>query len=137
MRGLLIGNVPGAVYRERGTARIHNGSGVSEHGRSGKRIRTILLDLSRRTVRRIRWNLFWAFAYNAIGMALAAAGRIHPLPAAVLMIASSLIVVAGSVGGEEVLPEPRRAGGGEADDRGGSDPGSALEVLAGAEATAP
>jgi heavy metal translocating P-type ATPase len=79
-----------------------------------------LLDLSRRTVRRIRFNLFWAFAYNAIGMALAAAGRIHPLTAAVLMIASSLIVVAGSVGADEEAGAPPRAGDGAPEARGAS-----------------
>ncbi|MBI4602734.1 MAG: heavy metal translocating P-type ATPase [Planctomycetes bacterium] len=58
-----------------------------------------LVQLSRRTVRRIRFNLFWSFAYNAAGMGLAAAGIVHPIVAAALMIASSLLVVAGSVTG--------------------------------------
>ncbi len=44
----------------------------------------------RRTVRR---NLFWAFAYNGIAMAFAAAGRLNPLIAAAAMIASSLIIL--------------------------------------------
>lgn len=41
----------------------------------------------------LRQNLFWAFAYNALGMFLAAGGFLRPLYAAFAMVASSLIVV--------------------------------------------
>jgi heavy metal translocating P-type ATPase len=58
-----------------------------------------LLDLSRTTVRRVRFNLFWSFAYNTGGMLAAAAGWIHPVIAALLMVASSLTVVAGAYAG--------------------------------------
>jgi P-type E1-E2 ATPase len=47
-----------------------------------------------RTVRRtIRANLFWAFAYNGVAIAIAAAGRLNPLVAAAAMIASSLFTL--------------------------------------------
>ncbi len=50
------------------------------------------LDLSRRTMRVIRQNLWWAFSYNAVAIPLAAAGRITPVVSAALMAASSLLV---------------------------------------------
>ena len=51
-----------------------------------------VIGLARRTVAIARLNLFWAFFYNAIGLALAVAGLLHPLFGAVAMMASSLFV---------------------------------------------
>jgi len=45
------------------------------------------------TRRRIRQNLGWALAYNAIAIPLAATGMLSPLVAAVAMSASSILVV--------------------------------------------
>ncbi len=56
-----------------------------------------LLDLSRRTVSTARWNLFWAFAYNAIGLYFAATGRLTPVFAASAMVVSSGFVVLNSL----------------------------------------
>jgi heavy metal translocating P-type ATPase len=56
-----------------------------------------LAALSRRTGRTIRWNLFWAFGYNAACIPLAATGVVHPAVAAAAMVASSLFVVSGSL----------------------------------------
>jgi Cu+-exporting ATPase len=39
------------------------------------------LDISDRTVAKIRQNLFWAFAYNAAGIPLAAMGYLNPVVA--------------------------------------------------------
>jgi Cu+-exporting ATPase len=48
-----------------------------------------------RRVRRVaRQSLAWAFAYNAVGVALAAAGALDPIVASLAMIASSVAVVA-------------------------------------------
>jgi heavy metal translocating P-type ATPase len=55
-----------------------------------------LVALSRRTRRIIVQNLAWAFGYNAIALAAAAAGRLHPLLAAIAMVVSSLIVLSNS-----------------------------------------
>ncbi len=51
------------------------------------------LDIARRTHRTIRQGLFWAFAYNVIGIPLAAFGLLNPLVAGVAMALSSVSVV--------------------------------------------
>ncbi len=51
---------------------------------------------SRKVLRTIKWNLGWAFAYNIIGIGLAACGLLHPVFSALAMIASSLLIVANS-----------------------------------------
>ncbi|QHE83560.1 heavy metal translocating P-type ATPase [Hydrogenophaga sp. BPS33] len=51
------------------------------------------LDVSRRTVRKIRQNLFWAFAYNVAGIPLAALGFLSPVVAGAAMALSSVSVV--------------------------------------------
>jgi Cu+-exporting ATPase len=51
------------------------------------------IDLSRRTWRTIRQNLGWAFAYNIVGIPLAAFGWLNPVLAGAAMAASSVCVV--------------------------------------------
>ncbi|SMO40162.1 heavy metal translocating P-type ATPase [Halorubrum cibi] len=63
-----------------------------------------LFDITSGTNRRIRENLGWAFAYNAIAIPLAVSGALNPLLAALAMGTSSLLVVSNSsrsVAGEE------------------------------------
>ena len=52
-----------------------------------------VIDLSRRTVRAIKRGLFWAFAYNVLGIPLAALGFLSPVVAGAAMALSSVSVV--------------------------------------------
>jgi Cu+-exporting ATPase len=51
------------------------------------------LQLSRAITRRIRQNLFWAFAYNVVGIPLAAMGLLSPVVAGAAMALSSVSVI--------------------------------------------
>lgn len=65
--------------------------------RPDPRLVAAAFDIARATWNRIKWNLFWAFAFNAIGLPLAAAGYLSPAVAGGAMALSSICVVSSSL----------------------------------------
>ena len=55
------------------------------------------INISRRTVQKIRQNLFWAFAYNVVGIPLAAFGMLSPVVAGAAMALSSVTIVSNAL----------------------------------------
>jgi Cu+-exporting ATPase len=55
------------------------------------------IDISHRTVMKIRQNLFWAFAYNVAGIPLAALGYLNPVLAGAAMALSSVSVMSNAL----------------------------------------
>ena len=78
--------------------------------RADPRLVADTIDISRRSYRKIRQNLFWAFIYNLIGIPLAAFGWLSPVVAGAAMALSSVSVITNAL----LLKRWRAASGTEA-----------------------
>lgn len=87
-----------AMSQASGSISMHSGTGLARSVAMAQltadRIEVIpsAIHLARDIHQRLRGNLIYAAAYNSIGMALAAAGILHPIAAALIMLLSSFWV---------------------------------------------
>ena len=97
-----VNDAPALAAADVGMA-MSNGTDVAMHAagitlmRGDPALVAAALDISDRTVAKIRQNLFWAFAYNVAGIPLAAFGFLNPVVAGAAMAMSSVSVMSNAL----------------------------------------
>jgi len=97
-----VNDAPALVTADVGVAMVSRegpGADVATHAadvvlmRPDPLLVPLAFELAKQTVQTIRYNLFWAFAYNVVAMVLAVMGYLDPMVAGAAMALSSVSVV--------------------------------------------